>query len=95
MAVKPVSSPVLQRLRPGDRIRVTQTIRGRDRAWTAPVEGVVEACRREPTGSWFAHGHNARFWLIRVRLKKNDGEVTSLILDQHTRVEVLETADQG
>lgn len=73
----------------GDRIRVLQRIVGRDVAWQCRAEGVVESCRPEPTGSWFAHGKNDRLWLLRIRLRKDDGEITTLVVDEHTRIEKL------
>lgn len=54
-----------------------------------PVEGEVIRHRPEPTGSWFAHGKDDRYWLNRLRLKKSDGEITTLALDENSRVEIL------
>lgn len=42
-----------------------------------------------PTGSWFAHGKEARLWLDRLKLEKEDGELVELILDQDSRVVIL------
>jgi hypothetical protein len=81
--------PDAPRLSKGDRIRVTQLILGRDLRWTTAVEGVVESCKPEPTGSWYAHGKGAKLWLLRIRLRKDDGEITTLTLDPHSTVEVL------
>lgn len=78
---------------PGDRIRVTQTIVGRDRRWSTSVEGVVVARQAEPTGSWYAHGKNDKLWLIRIRLRKDDGEITTLALDHNSEIEVLRRAE--
>jgi hypothetical protein len=66
---------------------VTQHIVGRDIDWSSAVDGVVEACRAEPTGSWFAHGTADRLWLQRVRLRKDDGEITTLVIDPGSVVE--------
>ncbi len=80
----------IPKLAPGRRIRVSQIIAGRDRRWVTRVEGVVESCRPEPTGSWYAHGKNDRLWLHRVRVRKADGELTTLVLDHNSRVDVLD-----
>ena len=77
------------KLQPGQRIRVNQTINGRDKTWTTRVEGTVLSCQAEPTGSWYAHGKNDRLWLQRIRLKKDDGEMTTLALDQNSLVTIL------
>lgn len=73
----------------GQRVRVSETISLREPSWTSVVEGVVESCRAEPTGSWYAHGKNGRLWLTRILLRKDDGEITSLVLDDCTQIEVL------
>jgi hypothetical protein len=81
--------PKAPKLSKGDRIRVTQLLLGRDLRWATTVEGVVESFRAEPTGSWYAHGKGAKLWLLRVRLRKDDGEITALTLDAHSRIEIL------
>jgi hypothetical protein len=78
-----------QKLAPGTRVRITQYIVGREEVWQTQVEGAVIRHGPEPTGSWFAHGKDDRFWLDRVRLKKSDGEITTLTLDQNSKVEIL------
>ncbi len=79
-----------KRIEPGTRVRVTQRIAGREEIWQAPVEGEVMSLGAEPTGSWFAHGKDGRYWLGRLRLRKSDGEITTLALDQNSRVEILQ-----
>lgn len=88
MSDNPSALP-LPKIAVGDRIRVRQQIVGRDVRWGCQVEGVVESCKHEKTGSWFAHGKNDRLWLCRVRLRKDDGEITALILDERSEITVL------
>ena len=83
----PEDAPQLHR---GEHIRVTQMIVGRNGNWPTSVEGIVEAYRAEPTGSWFAQGKDDRLWLLRLHLRKPDGEVSELTLDPFTRVERLD-----
>jgi len=73
----------------GQRVRVHQEIERREDNWSHAVIGTVLSARPEPTGSWHAHGKNDKLWLGRIRLEKDDGEVTTIVVDQHTRVEVL------
>ena len=79
----------------GTRVRVVQQVSLRDETWQEVVEGEVLAHGTEPTGSWFAHGRNDRLWLDRLRLRKDDGEITSLVLDRNSRVEVLARPGQS
>lgn len=74
-------------IKTGDTVRVTQILRGREDVWETTVEGVVESVRKEPTGSWYAHGKHDRLWLLRVRLRKHDGEITNLVIEPSSRIE--------
>ena len=80
----------IPRLAPGRRVRVTQMIAGRAILWETRAEGEVISCEAEPTGSWYAHGKNDKLWLLRLRLRKPDGEITTLALDHNSRLELLD-----
>ena len=76
------------RLRPGSRVKVTQQIAARDYAWISEVIGTVVSYEQKQTGSWFAHSRGDKLWLDRLTLKKPDGELTTLILDEFSNIEV-------
>jgi hypothetical protein len=76
-------------IRPGQRIRVSQEIERREGDWQHETVGTVLAVTAEPTGSWHAQGKHDKLWLTRVRLRKEDGEITTVVCDQYTRLEVL------
>ena len=73
----------------GSRVRVTQQMPQRDRSWTNVVEGVITRFRQSKTGSWFAHAKDDQFWLDRLELELDDGEMVVLILDQYSVIEEL------
>jgi hypothetical protein len=77
-------------LSPGQRIRLVQTLHRRDDAWTTQIEGEVVSVRREPTGSWHAHGRRDKLWLDRLVLRKDDGELSDFVIDERTRIEVVD-----
>ena len=79
---------VAAQLQPGVRIKVTQQIAARDYSWSAPVTGTIVNYQQKPTGSWFAHSKNDKLWLDRLVLKKDDGEITMLNLDEFSHVEI-------
>lgn len=79
----------LRDLKPGRRIRVHQEIDRREGNWRGEVVGTVVEVFPQATGSWFVHGKNTRLWLNRIRLRKDDGEITIVVVDPHTRVEAL------
>ncbi|MCG3138369.1 MAG: hypothetical protein HJJLKODD_02232 [Phycisphaerae bacterium] len=76
-------------LTPGQRVRIEQQIVQRDGVWTTAVEGEVLSIQLEPTGSWYAHGRRDKLWLPRLRLKKPDGELTTLNLDMASVITLL------
>lgn len=103
--VRPAVSPILLRmddsirtkLVPGAKVVVTQQIGHRmlDRAWVNKTVGTVIEYMQKPTGSWFAHSKNEKLWLDRLKIRKEDGELTTLILDEYSRVEVEQPKAEG
>ena len=89
---------------PGTPVCVRQLVVRRGEPLVAETIGVVEAWSEEPTGSWYAHGKEPRsgpaaverpgrkLWLGRLRLRKVDGEVTLLVIDDATQIARLEAA---
>ena len=79
-------------IQPGQRVRIYQEIDRREGNWSNAVEGTVVRAEPEKTGSWYAHGADDKLWLYRIRLQKDDGELTTVVVDQHTRCEMLNPA---
>jgi len=76
------------RLCPGARVKVTQQIAGRDYTWTSDVLGIVVSYEQKQTGSWFAHSRDDKLWLDRLTLRKEDGELTTLVLDEYSHINI-------
>jgi hypothetical protein len=79
-----------ERLPKGTQARVVQGIHQEDPSYTAETVGVIEAWEEEPTGAWFAHDPEGRLSLQRLRLRKPDGEVSVLTIDDQTEVHRVE-----
>ena len=77
-----------RQLVPGTRVQVTQQIAARHYSWPTVVSGTVVRFSQAQTGSWFAHGRDDKLWLDRLVLRKDDGEITTLILDDYSHVEI-------
>jgi hypothetical protein len=80
---------IRKNLRPGVRVKVTQQIPARDYTWTTDVTGTVVGYEQKQTGSWFAHSKNDKLWLDRLLIRKTDGELTTLNLDDFSHIEIL------
>ena len=76
------------RLVPGAKVLVTQQIPHGGRNWVGQVRGTVVCFEQRPTGSWFAHAKGDRLWLDRLVIRQDDGELSTLNLDQYSAVEV-------
>ena len=70
----------------GTRVRVIQQTPLRDRTWTQDVEGVVIRCRQAKTGSWFAHAKDDQYWLDRLELRLDDGEIATNPRESYSQV---------
>lgn len=76
----------------GQRVRVTQQVPhlgNADPTLATSFEGTVVAFAQEKTGSWYAHSKDHKLWLDRLKLRKDDGELVYVNLDQYSSVEVL------
>jgi hypothetical protein len=78
----------MQTLTPGMAVRVTQQIAARDHAYSTQVHGIVVDFHQKTTGSWYAHGKDDKLWLDRLTLRKADGELITLNLDNYSLVEI-------
>ncbi len=74
---------------PGMRVRVTQQMIHGDQASASCIEGQVLRCGQQKTGSWFAHARDKKLWLDRIELRKDDGEVVVVNLDQYSVIESI------
>ena len=74
-------------LKIGSAVRVIQQIAARDHTFTSDVRGIVVDYCQQQTGSWHAHGKDDKLWLDRLTLRKPDGELITLNLDEYSVVE--------
>lgn len=89
-----VDLSIRQKLVPGARVKVVQQIGARNYSWASEVRGIVVEFEQQRTGSWFAHSKDDKLWLDRLTIRKEDGEITTLNLDDYSVVEI-ESAGAG
>ena len=78
-----------ERLVPGTKVKVTQQIAARHYTLPTEVVGTVVRYDQRQTGSWFAHSKNDKLWLDRLVIRKADGEITTLNLDDFSAVQII------
>ena len=88
----PAQSPNIDAFTPGQRVTVTHQIPQRARVWTTQVTGDVVKYEQKKTGSWYAHAKDDKLWLDRLTLKKDDGEIVVVNLDEFSHVELVSKA---
>lgn len=81
------------RYAPGQRLRITQQVPRLERedggTLSTTVEGTVVKFEQRKTGSWFAHAADHKLWLDSLTIKKDDGELVVLNLDQNSNIEII------
>lgn len=84
-----VDDGIRKQLVPGAKVKVTQQIAARHYSLTKDITGEVISYEQKQTGSWYAHSKDDKLWLDRLVIKKSDGEITTLNLDDYTHIEVV------
>jgi hypothetical protein len=77
---------------PGQVVRITQQNPRQSGHLLSTVEGTVVRFGQQKTGSWYAHSKDHKLWLDRIELRKPDGELVVVNLDQYSNVEILTDA---
>jgi hypothetical protein len=83
-----MDSDIRKHLTAGARVKVTQQIAARHYSLPTVVSGTIVSFGQKETGSWYAHSRDEKLWLDRLVIRKQDGEITTLILDDYSHVEV-------
>jgi azurin len=88
--IRPDLTAVLRSLKPGQRIRITQTLRMNSRwGWTTPVEGVFRDVNYLATGLATDRVPEDDIVVVTVHFTKDNGELSSVTLDVNSKIEVV------
>jgi hypothetical protein len=91
-ASRPIASelvPVLGQLRPGMRVRITQTVRVGLKSWPHTVDGIFRHVDSLATGLATERDPRDDVIVPIVHFTKDNGELSSVALDENTRIEIL------
>ena len=83
---------IRRHIRAGASVRVTQQIAARHYSWPTVVEGTIVDYSQRQTGSWYAHSRGEKLWLDRLVIRKADGEISTLNLDEFSKIEITSPA---
>jgi len=84
-----IPPPPKPQYQPGARLRVTQHVRVGHRRWLTEVEGVVVSEGRRPVGGIEMGGKASYCQQKTLHLKRDDGELTEVALDEETQVQEI------
>jgi hypothetical protein len=88
--ISPALSEVVRSLKPGQRIRITQTVRMNCRVqWTTTVEGVFRDYNFLVTGLSTDRVPEDDIVVATVHFTKDNKELSSITLDPSSKIEVL------
>jgi hypothetical protein len=82
-----IPTPPKPKYSAGARLRVTQNVRVGHREWLTRVEGVVEGEGYRPVGGMEMGGKASYCFQPTLRLRRDDGEVVVVALDDDSKVE--------
>jgi len=77
-------------LKPGQKVKITQTVRVGLRSWPAVVTGTVRDLQTLMTGISTDRAPDDIVAIPTLHFVKDNGELSSVAIDEHTRIEVLE-----
>ncbi len=84
-----IPSPPQSKYEAGTHVLVIQHVRVGHRRWTTEVSGIVETEGARPVGGMEMGGKAAYSRQATLRLRKDDGEITVVALDENTEVRPL------
>ena len=84
--LEPALVELLRSLKPGDPIRVTQTVRVGSRKWDTTTDGIFREIAYLETGITTERVKEDDLVVPVVRFTKPNGELSSIALDEHSKV---------
>jgi hypothetical protein len=86
--VSPELSKLLSELKPGQKIKLTQTVRVGEREWPTTVTGTFRNVSYLATGLATQRVPEDDIVVVTVHFTKENGELSSIALDEQSKVEV-------
>jgi hypothetical protein len=86
MAEQGQAAAIIAELQPGDRLRVIHEVRVGFRRWVTETEGTVVAKQRRRHGLHFDRNPDDKVFSDVLLLRKDDGELTEVTLDEFTKL---------
>lgn len=79
-------------LLPGDVVEVEHEVKVGFKSWPAVTRGVVVSTERRRQGLHFRRAWDDKVWADAITLRREDGELTTVTLDEFSRLRRLSSA---
>lgn len=90
----PESLKLFEQIQPGDRVELHHEVKVGFRTWAANTVGTVERKERRRHSLHFQRNDDDKVFSDLLVLRRDDGELTTVTLDEYTELKILETADR-
>lgn len=87
--INPALAPVLEKLQPGQRVRITHIVRVGSKSWPAVVTGVFRNLNSLATGIATDRLPQDDVIVPILHFTKDNGELSSVALDENTKVDIV------
>jgi hypothetical protein len=87
--VNPAMASIIERLQPGQRIRIIQRVRVGSKEWQTAAQGAFRAVNYLATGLSTDRVPEDDIIVPTVHFAKDNGELSSITLDEHSRIEMI------
>jgi hypothetical protein len=84
----------VQRLQPGDRLEVKHEVKVGFRRWMTTTVGEVVRKERRRHSLHFMRNHDDKVFSDVIVLRREDGELTTVTIDEFSEIRVLEKANR-
>ncbi len=88
-ALSPELTRLLRGLNPGQRIKITQTVRVGRKTWPAVVTGFFRNFNYLSTGLATDRVPEDQIFVVLVHFTKDNGELSSVTMDDHSQIEIV------
>jgi hypothetical protein len=87
--VRPELAALLRSLKPGQKIKITQTVRVGLKQWTTTVTGTFRDVNFLATGLATDRVREDDIVVVTVHFTKDNGELSSVALDENSQIELV------
>jgi hypothetical protein len=90
----PEALHVYEQIQPGDRVEIQHEVKVGFRTWTVTTVGTVVSKERRRHCLHFQRNEDDKVFSDVLLLRREDGELTTVTLDEFSDLKILQTADR-